>query len=457
MLNRGFLQKVSKYISDNSLLERKGKYIVALSGGADSVALLLTLVDLGYDVEAAHCNFHLRGLESDRDELFCSKLCNDNGLQLHLVHFDTLNFAKLRKISIEMAARHLRYSWFQRLKKDIGASAICVAHHKDDSVETVLMNLIRGTGIHGLAGIKSKNGDVVRPLLCVSRNEIEQTLRYAGQDFVTDSTNFVDDVVRNKIRLDILPLMKKINPSVSEGIIRTAARVSEIAAAFDSFVKKEKSSLVEIKNDGVIWVALDEIRNKLAPENILFNLLRDYSFNSSQIEQIYRLMSTGGVGRLFYSPTHRLLIDRKHIVIEPFNCDCQKCMVIPEDGIYIYTEIVKFKVETIDCTKDFSLVKNKDCCYVDLSKISMPLTVRPVMTGDRFVPFGMRGSKLLSDYLTDLKINLFDRQRQLVMTDATGQIVWVVGRRGDNRCRITKTTGRFLKITCIMALKDEFD
>lgn len=204
-----FIQKVREYIQDQHLLtSTKELYLVALSGGADSVALLLSLRALGYQVEACHCNFHLRGEESNRDEQFCVKLCERLAIPLHRIHFDTRSYATLHKESIELAARNLRYRYFEQLRQDMNAEGICVAHHRDDSVETVLINLVRGTGINGLTGISSRNGNILRPLLCVNKEEILAYLEEKNESYITDSSNLVDDVVRNKIRLRILPLLK---------------------------------------------------------------------------------------------------------------------------------------------------------------------------------------------------------------------------------------------------------
>lgn len=446
MLSRGFLKRISDFITVRNLLDKDGRYIVALSGGADSVTLALALSELGYAVEAAHCNFHLRGDESDRDEKFCVDFCRQNGIELHRVHFDTISYAKLRKVSIEMAARNLRYSYFAQLKHDVGADAICVAHHQDDSVETVLMNLMRGTGIDGLMGISPKNGDIVRPLLCVSRADIEKELQLAGQNYVTDSTNLVDDVVRNKIRLDILPLMRQINPSVSNSIAKTAIRMEEVAGVFYSTISEAAERAVVYNNKGVIKISLDLIKAGPSPENVLFYILKNYSFSSLQIEQIY-LSLNSGPGTEFRSPTHALLIDREYILIEPLNEDVQKRFAVPETGTYVYDESSKFKVEIIENGPQTEICRDRNSLFADLSKVSFPLVIRRVMTGDRFVPFGMTGSKLVSDYLTDRKLNLFDKRRQLIVTDAEGRIIWLVNQRPDNRCRVSAATKKILKIT----------
>ena len=208
--------KIEKYISEKGLFGKTDKLVVALSGGADSVALLRILLSLGYDCVAAHCNFHLRAAESDRDEDFVRKLCAGLSVHLEVVHFQTSDYARENSLSIEMAARELRYGWFDEIRKRYGASCIAVAHHRDDSVETFLLNLSRGTGINGLKGIMPKNGFIVRPLLEAGRDDILEYLKRIEQDYVTDSTNLEDIYTRNKIRLDIIPLFKQINPSFCE-------------------------------------------------------------------------------------------------------------------------------------------------------------------------------------------------------------------------------------------------
>lgn len=446
MLNKRFLHKVSRFIALHGLMEHGRKYLVALSGGADSVALTLALKELGYDIEAAHCNFRLRGSESERDENFCKDFCNDNGISLHLAHFDTATYAALHKVSIEMAARNLRYDYFGRLAADIGAAATCVAHHQDDSVETVLLNLIRGTGVDGLTGIKPRNGSIVRPLLCVMRGEIEAALTEAGQPYVTDSTNLVDDVVRNKIRLDILPLMKTINPSASQSISATARRVSEAAAALDAMAAKAAAEAVSRRGCATL-INIPTLMAQPAPGYALFKLLKGYAFTPTQIEQLRQAMQAG-TGRTFTSPTHTLLVDRDSLVIEPNAGAAPRPLVIPECGTYLYGEHAKFRIAKTLRDQNFKIpTGDKRRCMADASAVAFPLTVRPAAPGDRFTPFGMNGTKLVSDYLTDAKLNLFDKRRQPIVTDARGRIVWLVGLRTDNRFRITDRTTEILEIT----------
>ena len=451
MLNKRFLHKIETFISNGSLLDKHATHIVALSGGADSVAMLLALKQLGYSIEAAHCNFHLRGAESDRDEHFCAALCQANAIQLHTTHFDTREFARLRKISIEMAARHLRYTYFARLREDIGAADTCVAHHQEDSVETILMNLIRGTGLHGLKGISPQNGHIVRPMLCVTRSDIEQVLREAGQEYVTDSTNLINDVTRNKIRLDIIPLMRQINPSVGEAIMRAGANVARMSDMIDKILAEAVGNMVTTGSDGTMTISAEALLSGPSPQDVLFTALNGCSFTPAQVAQVYRAVRDKATGRTFYSPTHSLLVSRGRIIVEPADrANIRRNMHIPEDGLYVYGDNIKFRVETMAAppTNPADL-RAADYCHIDAAKIKWPLTVRPANNGDRFVPFGMKGSKLVSDFLTDLKLNLFDKQRQLVLCDVNGIILWVIGLRSDNRNKIKADTTTTIRIKLI--------
>lgn len=438
------LNKVSDFIAKHELLDKDGLYIVALSGGADSVALLLVLLRLGYRVEAAHCNFQLRGDESNRDEDFVRQLCKDKGIALHLIHFDTRTYAELHQVSIEMAARDLRYRYFEQLRQDIGADDICVAHHRDDAVETLLMNLLRGTGINGLTGIRPRNGHIVRPLLDVSRQKIEEFLDSIGQSYVTDSTNLVNDVLRNKLRLDVLPLLKTINPKAAESIYRTACRMAEAEKVFDAAMESAKKRVcpqgpLDFEHGGSLDIAA--LQQEPSPEYLLFEILSPLGFSPDSIEHVADSLN-GQTGRYFQSDTHELVIDRGRILVQGLQSQ-PTTLRIPETGVYVYGD-GKVRVERLD-----GAIVSRDAAMatLDASLVTFPLTLRPVREGDRFVPFGMTGSRLVSDYLTDLKVSLFDKRRQLVVTDAHDTIVWLVGRRTDNRFRISESTTSTLRIS----------
>ena len=407
--------KVERYINKHKLLNPNELYIVALSGGADSVALLLLLKNAGFNVHAAHCNFRLRGAESDRDEVFCVELCHRLGVELHRVHFDTREYAELHKVSIEMSARELRYKWFEQLREDIGAAGICVAHHRDDSVETVIINMVRGTGVHGLVGIRPRNGYILRPLLCVSRDEIEGFLTSCGQKYITDSTNLEDEATRNKVRHHIIPELQQLNGKALENILRMTERMAAVEELLDAY----KAQTIVRKEDGIAIRKLDVLNDYL-----LYELLADYGFNSAQASQICDSMRADSVGSVFSSADYDLLVDRECLLVEP-HLEPMKPFVIPETGTYILDEKHKIRVES----GAFEVSKDPLVATLDASKVHFPLTVRRAEEGDWMVPFGMSGRKLLSDMMTDLKKSIFDKRKQIVVIDNQGVIIWAVGLR----------------------------
>ena len=471
-----FVDRVRRFASVHELFVYGGKYIVALSGGADSVSLLFVLKhlehELGIDVEAAHCNFHLRGAESVRDEEFCKQLCERLSVPLHLIHFDTQAYADLHRVSIEMAARDLRYGYFENLRRDIKAQDICVAHHRDDSVETVLLNLVRGTGLRGLRGIQPRNGNIIRPLLSLSREDIVQYLDALGENYVTDSTNLHNDVKRNKIRLDVMPLLRELNPSVCQSIFESSLRVGEALKVFDEAMKRSIAdvttpprgctlggalvSSAPTKQLGTtpsqpLTISVDRLKQQPSPEYTLHEILSPRGFTSAQIEQIYTSLDTNPAGKIVTSHTHELAFDRGSLLVQPRTnvADAARSMRIPETGTYVFSDSLKIKVAAEDCGDDYVPSRAADCVCLDASDIKFPLTLRHIEQGDRFVPFGMNGMKLVSDYLTDRKKNVFEKRAQLVVTDAQQRIVWLVGERTDNRFRISKETSTALRLTLL--------
>ena len=480
-----------RFASVHELFVYGGKYIVALSGGADSVSLLFVLKhlehELGIGVEAAHCNFHLRGAESVRDEEFCKQLCERLSVPLHLIHFDTQAYADLHRVSIEMAARDLRYGYFENLRRDIEAQDICVAHHRDDSVETVLLNLVRGTGLRGLRGIQPRNGNIIRPLLSLSREDIVQYLDALGESYVTDSTNLHNDVKRNKIRLDVMPLLRELNPSVSQSIFESSLRVGEALKVFDEAMKRSiaevttpprgctcpkctnqpvrkctnqpllvQQSLLHqqrctLQANHPLTISIDRLKQQPSPEYTLHEILSPRGFTSAQIDQIYGSLDSCSAGKIIASDSHELAFDRGSLLVQPRTnvADAVRSMRIPETGTYVFSDSLKIKVAAEDCGDDYVPSRAADCVCLDASDIKFPLTLRHIEQGDRFVPFGMNGMKLVSDYLTDRKKNVFEKRAQLVVTDAQQRIVWLVGERTDNRFRISKETSKALRLTLL--------
>lgn len=444
--------RVADYIARQHLLNDGGKYIVALSGGADSVALLLIMRSMGVNVCAAHCNFNLRGEESDRDEKFCVDLCQKQGIDLHRIHFDTRTYAEKYKVSIEMAARDLRYRYFAQLAQDLQAEGILVAHHRDDNVETVILNLLRGSGIDGLAGIAPRNGNIIRPLLCIGREDILDYLKNKQQEFVTDSTNLEDDALRNKVRHHVIPLLETINPAAKANIACAAKYLRQAAAMLmDVGQETEVATLSLADGSQAVCISKASIPTAASPQFVLHKLIGPYGFHGDVVEEI--LQDLDATGKVWKSSTHMLAIDREHLTLVPLGYITQQAeetpIRIPEDGCYALSGDVKIRIRKYPRTPDFKPSKDTNRITLDAAKTSFPLTYRLTQTGDRFHPFGMKGSKLISDYLTDRKRNYLEKKFQHVLTDAKGEIIWLLGERTSERCKIDKDTQEVLEIEIV--------
>ena len=453
---------VRNYIIHHDLFKNHGRYIAALSGGADSVALLLILKQLGVSLSAAHCNFHLRGEESERDEQFCVSLCERLGITLHRIHFDTQFYARQHKVSIEMAARDLRYRYFAQLAKDIKADGICVAHHRDDNVETVILNLLRGSGVDGLAGIAPKNGNILRPLLSISRQDILDYLQLQGQDYVTDSTNLEDDALRNRIRHHVIPLLETINPAATENIAQTAKYLRQAKMMLEGLMGdhqtdgcEEDSCTARDLNNHVISLQKQSIIKAPSPEYMLHSELGKYGFHGDVIDDIYTSLTAkeGGVGKVWKNGSYMLAIDRNQLLVTALaaldTIQSERPFRFPEEGNFNLGKSLKIKLHRYLRTADFTPSKSSHLVTLDADKVSFPLTYRLCEKGDRFYPFGMKGSKLISDYLTDRKRNVVQKMKQHVITDSQGEIVWLVGERTSDRSKITDQTQIILEIELV--------
>lgn len=351
----------------------RGRLLVALSGGADSVYLLLSLLSQGVDIEAVHCNFHLRGEESDRDEKFCRELCQRKNVKLHTIDFNTKEYAKENRISIELAARRLRYDYFEQLRQEIGADYIAVAHHKDDQVETIIHNLVRGTGIKGLCGMQEINGNIIRPLLNITRKEIEEKLAEWGETFVTDSTNLEDDATRNKIRHNIIPLLKELNPKAVENISRMAKHLNETAA----IEEQHYSNLLQRFEN-------NELTAADYTEGFLHYLLSPKGFNATQISNILSALQQTDT-KMFISKDFIVEICRKRLYISPNEPDTFEPYHNEEGNL-----------------------------------------VRRPKAGDRFRPKGLKGSKLVSDYLNEKQLTPAQKRKVVVVENKEGKIMEVL-------------------------------
>lgn len=428
------ISQVQEYISHHKLLSKDSKVIVGLSGGPDSMVLIHILLQLGYECIAAHCNFHLRGEASDKDAEFVNKWCEEQNVPLNTVSFDTQAYASQNKISIEMAARNLRYNWFEKIRKEHQADAIAIAHHEDDSVETILINLIRGTGIKGLTGIPNKNNYIVRPLLSITRSQIIEYLTNNKISYVTDHTNEEDIYTRNTLRLKVLPILESINPSVKNSIINTSNNLRETEKIYNGYIVDIIPSV--FKNN---QINIEQLKKTYSPQSLLFEILSPLGFTPSVIDDVSNNLDSIP-GKIYLSKEYRLLKDRDYLIISEIEAEGFDNDLF---SIYADSQVLKtpfpISIKKEKHNSEFKIQKRNTILQVDLDKLSFPLTLRKWKKGDWFIPFGMTGKKKLSDFFTDNKFNLIEKEATWVLTSEK-EIVWVINHRVDNRFRITNET-----------------
>lgn len=438
------LLRVKHFIDLRIHLEYDAPIIIGLSGGADSVALSDILVSLGYKCVACHCNFQLREEESERDMAFAESVAKSMNIPFCFIRFDTKKYALERHISIEMACRELRYKWFEEQRVEFGARTIAIAHHRDDSVETVLLNLVRGTGISGLTGIHPVNGYIVRPLLCLSRADIESYLSLRNLKYVIDHTNKENIYTRNKIRLQVLPILKSINPAVYESIERTASNLYETESLYRFLIHPYIAEMTEYKDDE-LYISIQRLFNSPAPRTLLFEILKPFGFLSIQLNEILKI-SSGISGKYILSETHILLKDRDFFIVKRKNVVEDTSIVIP-DGIQEISYPVKLTILRRNRDSEYKIPKNPSIAVFDADKICFPLTIRHWKQGDRFIPFGMKGSRKLSDYFRDRKFTLYQKQNIHVLLSKS-EIIWIIGERCSDKFKVDEETTHILEIKC---------
>ena len=431
------------------------KIVLALSGGMDSMVLADLLPKAKVEFVAAHCNFHLRGEESDGDEKFVLEYAEKHDIQCFVNHFDTEKYASENGISIEMAARDLRYAWFEELRQQLGYDKIAVAHHADDQAETFFINLLRGAGLRGLKGMLPQNGVIIRPLLWASREQIRQ---YAVESQIVwreDHTNAESVYLRNKIRNQLLPVFDELQPEARQGLYKSLEHLASENELYRELLKEKLSLIVESgegscviarRNDEAIQtrrsyrVSLDcfAALAMTQGEQLLFEWLRQYNFNTDQCRFIFEAMETG-VGNKYYSPTHQLVIGRNELQLSEIkNVDEREIKIeVGEEGL---DEPMPLRFSCFEKTADFIINKSSDVAQLDFDKLKFPLTLRHWRHGDRFHPLGMKGSKLLSDFFVDQKFTERQKSSVWLLTSSDGDIVWVVGWRIDDRFKVTNAT-----------------
>lgn len=437
--------RFEKYVVDNQLFAKNDKLLVAVSAGVDSVVLCQLLHLCNYRFSIVHCNFQLRGMDSEGDEVFVKALAESWNVPFYVKKFDTNQYALDKKISIQLAARELRYAWFEELRQMLNYKYILTAHHASDSIETVLYNFAKGTGLVGLTGIKPKNGHIVRPLLWAKKEEILAFAQTENLQYREDISNESDKYARNFIRHHIIPDFKNINPSFETTAIENIKRLSETKDLFDYFLKIIKNETTKIV-DNQLFINKNKLKTYPTVSTVLFEILKEFEFNASQVAQILK-ENESKTGAVFYSPTHKLLIDRAFYIVAPFmqSIEMESHFLISKNDNLIENEHFQLVLSRLDRINDLNPTDNT--AILDADKLLFPLTLRRWREGDRFQPLGMKGkSQLLSDFFRLKKLSNFEKQKVWLLETGDNNICWVVGLRIDERYKITEGSKSFFKI-----------
>lgn len=444
------LQSFLTYINEQSLFQPTDKIVLAVSGGKDSIVLLDLFREAEFNFTVAHCNFQLRGEESDQDADFVKQLCTSQGIPFRATTFQTKEFAKIHKLSIEMAARQLRYEWFEQIRQELNYEYIATAHHLNDSIETILLNLTKGTGIAGLRGILAKKEYIVRPLLFASRTDIENYVAEKQLLWREDSSNASNDYQRNLLRNEVVPLLKKINPSLEHTFARNIERLQAIESIFLKNLDEFKKAVCKEENDA-LWLKIETIQNWQSAAYLLEETLKEFGFNYFQSKEIYHsLIKTSG--KTFHSATHTLVKDREYLIITPKEERTFEEVLIEKDiqNIEYYDLFIQISHTNLEDWQAYLNTERKSSVlWVDAAKLKYPLSIRPWQEGDWFIPLGMKGKKKVSDFLVDTKVPLHLKKATFLLC-SDEDIVWIIGQRTDERFKVTEGTTEVVRVEVVL-------
>jgi tRNA(Ile)-lysidine synthase len=435
------LERFIENINNSQLFNPSHKILLAISGGIDSMVMLYLFEKSGFKYGVVHCNFQLRNKESDEDEEFVKKQVLSHGIPSFFENFDTKEYARVNGISIEMAARELRYEYFEKIRRENNFDFIATAHHSDDLIETFFLNLTRKTGIKGLTGIKEKSGKLVRPMLFANREEIESFATENFIDFREDSSNIEVVFQRNFLRNKILPLFAELNPSFKKNILASIENLKEAEHVYSVFFEEEKLMVTEPDSEYLI-LDINKLKKSKHPKLLLFEILSEHNFNATVIDDIFQSL-TSDPGKQFYSKTHRLIKDREKLFVSALKEEESKIYYIEADDIELFAP---FDISLEKLNADvFKIQKEKNIACLDLEKLQFPLLIRKWKQGDYFQPLGMSGFKKVSDFFIDLKIPVHEKENTWILCSGN-KIVWIMGYRIDNRFKIDSGSKKVLKI-----------
>lgn len=439
------LQRFQQLIRQQHLFPPGQEVLLAVSGGRDSVVLTHLVAASRIPFAIAHCNFHLRPGDCDRDEAFVRSLAQTYGVSCYVADFDTNSYAADNHLSVEEAARKLRYRFFLQLAEQHHYAAVATAHHRDDSVETFFINLVRGTGINGLRGIPLRNGIVVRPLLPFSRSQIDSYVQQHNLAFVEDATNAQPLYLRNRIRLQLMPLLRDIAPAFDQTMCDNLSRFASDADIVSDAVRSVSSRLL-VPLDGGYRIEVAQLQQLPHFEAYLFHILHPFGFSQAVTDEVLSALDAQS-GKQFFSQSHILVKDRDALLLRPIapaDAEPRQCTILSPDHC---NSLPTPLTMTVRPNSGETLRMPPSSACFDLDRVLFPLALRPWRSGDRFVPFGMKGSRLVSDLLSDKKINILDKRNILILADANDTILWVVGLRAANVATVTRQTRSILQVT----------
>jgi tRNA(Ile)-lysidine synthase len=443
------LQAFKAYIKDAGLFDQADRILLAVSGGVDSIVMVQLFKDAGFNFGIAHVNFGLRGDESDGDEAFVKNISEQMGVPFYVRHFNTKQYASGQKISIQMAARDLRYAWFDELAIEHGYHFVATAHHLDDQAETFFINVLRGTGISGMHGIMPKQGKIIRPLMFTTREKIMSIALDLNLAWREDRSNKSRKYLRNKLRLDVLAELYKINPLFSHKLNESITHLRDVETIYNNHIAGVTADLVQHKPEGT-FISIDWVYEYEPHNTYLYELLKPYGFSYPVVKEIVRSLDTFS-GKIFYSPTHRLLRDRENFIIQPLT-DLSADHFNGE-VFYLEKEILNIEhpvclcMHQTDNITDLPMGKASIAC-LDMEKLKFPLKLRKWEKGDWFMPLGLKSKKKLSDFFINQKLSLADKEKTWLLLSGE-DIVWVIGKRIDNRFRITPKTKKAFVISTV--------
>ncbi len=436
------IDEFKRFISENNLIKPGDKILLAVSGGIDSMVMAYLFHQQDYKIGIAHCNFSLRASESDKDEDMVRQFASDHHIPFYTTRFETKSFAKKNRLSVQMAARDLRYNWFEEIRMKNGYDSIAVAHNLNDNIETLLINLIRGTGLTGMTGMKPLSNKIIRPLLFATRQDILTYRNHHKIIFREDKSNADTKYSRNKIRHLVIPVLKEINPSIELTLNETAERFSGLNEIVSEYIVRLKESISEEKEQFITF-NISQLRTFLHKKAVLFELFRPYGITKALLIDLMKVIE-GKTGGQIITDTHRIIKNRKEIIVSYDEIRNETRYIIKNEEL-LCTFPGILSVRNVRITETFEIPSDSHIACIDSQKVTFPMIIRKWKAGDHFFPLGMKQKKKLSDYFIDKKYSRFDKENIFIL-ESDGKIVWIIGDRIDDRFKITKSTKKGLLI-----------